>query len=411
MSYSYRSDDPLQLSVDDVIGLIDWKELDVTIASSDTGVRAPIPVANTLPRSPSKAAPPRVNPDAGKPPKRSNRKEQKKKQVAPVPPPVVPTKPAAKKRVRREVVELKYLREKVKELEEQLGQLQPGFAPSAGDAGESVSLGGIMPSVWISMAGRQLKDRTRAESENQELRKMLQDQLKIAQGLEDTLKHLPANQNANDQNQSLLPLELFGPSSIDTIGESLARLEQIYASADETLETEGVNDLVPSTHEFSRLVLRFVQRIYSSKDVEAQCFAIKVEEVQPARDFWVNQVLRKYEDDARAILVGRSILHPYVKDPSHPTGISFTDDARLVISDCSSDGVPATCVKACAYLVPEFGDSTSDGDIGIGELTDFCVKIAGPTIARCREKVQNMVLEEDWVCEDFGESDDTAVRL
>ncbi|RLN71165.1 hypothetical protein BBJ28_00004395 [Nothophytophthora sp. Chile5] len=453
-------DDPLQLSVDDVIGLIDWKELDVTIASSDTGVRAPIPVVSTPPRSPSKAVPPRVNTDAGKPPKRSNRKGQKKKQVAPVPPPVVPTKPAAKKRVRREVVELKSLREKVKELEEQLGQLQPGFAPSAGNAGGSVSLGGIMPSVWISMAGRQLKDRTRAESENQELRKMLQDQLKIAQGLEDTLKHLPANQNASDQNQSLLPLELFGPSSIDTIGENLARLEQIYASADETLEIEGVNDLVPSNHEvkailhpvygmvvrfttsfvmpvrynmvtrvmwrfmvrdglhalatsmevrcrqemlassitqFSRLVLRILQRIYSSKDVEAQCFAIKVEEVQPARDFWVNQVLRKYEDDTRTILVGRSILHPYVKDPSHPTGISFTDDARLVISDCSSGGVPATCVKACAYLVPDFGGSTSDGDIGIGELTDFCVKIAGPTIIRCREKIQDMVLEEDWV--------------
>ncbi|KAF1779675.1 Concanavalin A-like lectin/glucanase domain [Phytophthora cactorum] len=55
-------------------------------------------------------------------------------------------------------------------------------------------LDGLMPSVWTSMAGRQLKDRMRAERENQELRNMLQDQLKIAQGLEDTLKQLPPSQ-------------------------------------------------------------------------------------------------------------------------------------------------------------------------------------------------------------------------
>jgi hypothetical protein len=204
--YSYATDDATRLSVDDVLGLIDWKELEDVLTSPDDTSRPPVPVdePTSMDVAPAAVAP-AAKAITTTPPARRNRKSSRAKVQAPTattPPKAtgVPAAPAAtgplvkKKRIRREIVELKFLRSKAKELEEQLRELQLGFSTSSADP---ASLEGIMPSVWTSIAGRQLKDRMRAERENQELRNMLQDQLRIAKGLEETLKQLPPSQVSN----------------------------------------------------------------------------------------------------------------------------------------------------------------------------------------------------------------------
>ncbi|KAG7395773.1 hypothetical protein PHYBOEH_003208 [Phytophthora boehmeriae] len=435
MSFSYVTDDAPRLSVDDVLGLIDWKEIDLDLSSPDDTSRPLTPVEGF-------GAPALVQPEveplakAKTPTKRARKPRRPKAENLQTPTatqPVAPAaKPPAKKRIRREIVELKFLRGKVKELEEELRGLQVGFSPTAGG---STQPDGLMPSVWTSMAGRQLKDRMRAERENMELRGMLQDQLKIAQGLEDTLKQLPPNQTQciGDQNTPILPPDLFGPSSSDTLAESLAQLEQSYLNVDETFAAEGLNHLDMDKNEIkailhptygtcirfttrlgmpfnyditSRVMWRFitqeglvslatsVNKIYTTKDIHAHCFAMRLEEMEPARDYWMNQVVRKHDNGNRTVIVGRSTIHPYVKDISRPTGVSFVDDARVIINDCSSEGKTQTCVTACVYLVPDFGDTSSDEAVGISELSEFFVKSASPVILRCREMIQRMMHEE-----------------
>ncbi|KAG2521128.1 hypothetical protein JM16_006415 [Phytophthora kernoviae] len=411
MNFSYVTDDVPRLSVDDVLGLIDWKEIDLDLSSPDDISQPLTPLdafgAPTLMQ-------PEVEPLAkAKSPTRRTRKPRRPKPdnfqtptaAQPVPP---AAKPPAKKRIRREIVELKFLREKVKELEEELRGLQVGFSPIAGAAGEPTELDGLLPSVWTSMAGRQLKDRVRAERENLELRSMLQDQLKIAQGLEDTLKQLPPNQCLGDQNAPILPPDLFGPSSADTLGESLAQLEQAYLNVDETFAAEGMNHLEMDKNEIkailhptygtcirfttrlgmpfnfditSRVMWRFITQeclvslatsvkdIYATKDTHAHCFALRFEEIEPERDYWVNQVVRKHDNGNRTVIVGRSTIHP-------------------------SEGKVQTCVTACVYLVPDFGDTSSDEAVGISELSEFFVKSANPVVLRCREMIQRMMHEE-----------------
>ncbi|KUF89495.1 SUMO-activating enzyme subunit 1 [Phytophthora nicotianae] len=197
MSFSYVSDDPSRLSVDDVLGLIDWKELENVLSSPDDTSRPPIHVDVPMDVEPV-ATEPNAKPAPPRRARKSSRSSAAKTQTptAVQQPTAAPSAgpPVKKKRIRREIVELKFLRGKVKELEEELRKLQLGFSTSPRADGEPVPLDGLMPSVWTSMAGRQLKDRMRAERENQELRNMLQDQLKIAQGLEETLKQLPPSQ-------------------------------------------------------------------------------------------------------------------------------------------------------------------------------------------------------------------------
>jgi hypothetical protein len=108
----------------------------------------------------------------------------------------------------------------------------------------------------------------------------------------------------------------------------------------------------------------------------------------------MNQVIRKHQEVDRTVIVGRSSIQPYVKDNRHPTGVSFVDDARVTISGSSSDGAPQTCVRACVYLVPDFGDCSSDKSVGIGELLEYFTNVACPVILRCREMVLTMLHQE-----------------
>ncbi|ETO70519.1 hypothetical protein F444_12999 [Phytophthora nicotianae P1976] len=436
MSFSYVSDDPSRLSVDDVLGLIDWKELENVLSSPDDTSRPPIHVDVPMDVEPV-ATEPNAKPAPPRRALKSSRSSAAKTQTptAVQQPTAAPSAgpPVKKKRIRREIVELKFLRGKVKELEEELRKLQLGFSTSPRADGEPVPLDGLMPSVWTSMAGRQLKDRMRAERENQELRNMLQDQLKIAQGLEETLKQLPPSQGLGNQPASILPPNLFGPSSSETLAESLTHLGRSYLSVDEAFKTEGVDNLEMDKHEIkailhptygtcirfttriampfnyeitSRAMWRFIteeglislassfNKIYTTKDIQAHCFAIRLPDSEPAKDYWLNQVVRKHLEADRMVVVGRSTVHPYVKDNSHPTGVSFIDDARVTVSDCSGNGVSQTCVKACVYLVPDFGSSSSSETVGMNELLDFFIKSASPVILRCREMIMTMLHQE-----------------
>ncbi|KAL4165839.1 hypothetical protein KRP22_014548 [Phytophthora ramorum] len=239
--------------------------------------------------------------------------------------------------------------------------------------------------------------------------------------------------NLGNQLAPILPPDLFGPSSSETLAESLAHLERSYLSVDEAFTTEGIEQLEMDKHDIkailhpsygtcirfatriampfnydvtSRAMWRFIteeglislassfDKIYNTKDIQAHCFAFRLPDSDPPKDYWMNQVVQKHQEDNRMVIVGRSTIHPYVKDNSHPTGVSFIDDARITVSDSSSNGVPQTCVKACVYLVPDFGAGNSDETVGISELLEFFIKSATPVILRCREMIMTMLQQE-----------------
>ncbi|GMF55964.1 unnamed protein product [Phytophthora fragariaefolia] len=101
-----------------------------------------------------------------------------------------------KKRVQRQQLELKSLRELSVQLEHHLTQLkrcQTGSTqqrpqrPSKGDADGSSLSGRVQhgpATVWEAIAGRQLKERSRAEKQNQELRLQLKAQSSAALSLQ-----------------------------------------------------------------------------------------------------------------------------------------------------------------------------------------------------------------------------------
>lgn len=88
-----------------------------------------------------------------------------------------PAQPALKpKRIRREVVELRYLRQEVVALEQKLSQFQQA-KDQAGDAS-------IVSDLWKQVATQRIVERTNAELENERLKNRLSELAQMRQALE-----------------------------------------------------------------------------------------------------------------------------------------------------------------------------------------------------------------------------------
>ncbi|GMF23128.1 unnamed protein product [Phytophthora lilii] len=106
---------------------------------------------------------------------------------------VVAPHPAAKpkkKRIRRQKLELDYLRKLVGKLEDEMAQLkakQPFQIQNAESSRKATP-------IWKGIAERQLKERERAEEKNRNLRVSLEGQLKLANKLEGLLHKRPRDE-------------------------------------------------------------------------------------------------------------------------------------------------------------------------------------------------------------------------
>ncbi|RLN88195.1 hypothetical protein BBJ28_00014569 [Nothophytophthora sp. Chile5] len=117
--------------------------------------------------------------------------------LTPVPsPPALPA-PRPKKRVRRQQLELRYLRELAGKLEHRLDQMKRHRSKSKveqrGGASDPAAYrcrfeGRKSTSVWEGIADRQFKDRMRAEKQNHELKMAVDAQIKLGRGLDGRLR-------------------------------------------------------------------------------------------------------------------------------------------------------------------------------------------------------------------------------
>lgn len=115
---------------------------------------------------------------------------------------VKPMKKQKKSSTQRQKEELAYLRTKVGQLERELKDMKIVFYNGPSPTQESQDADGALssssvathsrtqssPSIWETMAQRQLREKNRAELENAQLREAMEAQLKVAKGLERMLR-------------------------------------------------------------------------------------------------------------------------------------------------------------------------------------------------------------------------------
>ncbi|KAF1325273.1 hypothetical protein FI667_g9347, partial [Globisporangium splendens] len=155
-----------------------------------------------------------------------------------------------KKKTRTSVKdELAYLRRQVRELEQQLHQLQHA-ANDPNDEGNATykeeeysSSSTLEPSVWERVAQRQKHEKIKTEVENAKLREMLEGQLKVANSLARVLRKRPETTLLETSESSISNKKRLRLGDGAGVYETLtAQLETLYPQLDAVFAETGLSE-------------------------------------------------------------------------------------------------------------------------------------------------------------------------
>ncbi|GMF43354.1 unnamed protein product [Phytophthora fragariaefolia] len=351
--------------------------------------------------------------------------------------------------------ELLYLREKVEEMEQELKALQSTRRPKTrnesevdGRSGEytnqvSAPSGFRAPDVWKEVASHQLQQRLKSERENRRLKAVLEGQIKIGKSLAKLLEATATTQ----------PMEscLYGPqrtrrmhaSAPDRTGpgifaELMAGVDDSYREVDEVFRANGLGDMESSFSDakmcvgpdgvymeiFANKVLPFdVQstgtaawqyfaksmehmpfRFFYQKDPQnlettdntiVESFGMELHANGTQADFRVKQILRRYVEEDRVVIVWRSFIDPVEFSGAPLRGAEFREKGYIVVRRPRGMAENFALLQTCYLIHPEtpVHSLSEDGAI-TGALTDFVLSGTAANIAAGHQMIENILFNE-----------------
>ncbi|KAF4315627.1 hypothetical protein BBI17_007922 [Phytophthora kernoviae] len=280
--------------------------------------------------------------------------------------------------------ELAYLRNKVKQMEEQLLGLRQQYVDSkdptslTSTSRSIVDTLGALP-VWRDMAAAQQLRREKAERENARLKLVLESQIKLAKSMETVMQRRTRQQMAGFNGVLGEGVDCAVPGSSldllldkDTYETLLARAETAYGEVDAVLAANGLQYLeTPCTNAqmregpdgmyvdiFTNKVLpfdfhtaaaavwshfrgsekhrgnlyeNFSRDLESSSDTVAEVFAMEFLANDMAADFRVKQVVRRHMEPDRQVVVWVSTAAAMENSKSPFASFGFCEKGYVVI--------------------------------------------------------------------------------
>lgn len=111
-------------------------------------------------------------------------------------------------------------------------------------------------------------------------------------------------------------------------------------------------------------------------------------------DFRVRQVMRRYVDENRVVIVWRSFIDP-VEFSSQPTGgIRFHEQGYIVTRRPSTMSPDFTLMQSCFIMIPEVDERMPEQENKAGELTDFFLDYLARNIGLIHQMIENCLMDE-----------------
>jgi hypothetical protein len=111
--------------------------------------------------------------------------------------------------------------------------------------------------------------------------------------------------------------------------------------------------------------------------------------------FRLKQVLRRYEEPDRVVIVWTSIIDPIEFDGKPFSGYYFRENGYCLVKKTTTCDPRDHCVlKTCYVITPEFsaGSTLDESDDIVAELTDFALTGADASVATAHQVIENMLL-------------------
>ncbi|CAH0476982.1 unnamed protein product [Peronospora belbahrii] len=344
--------------------------------------------------------------------------------------------------------ELAYLRNKVKQMEDQLFSLRQQYmdnndSKSMTNTAKLIADSAGLPPVWREMASSQQQRRENAERENARLKLVLENQIKLAKSMEAVVQRRTRQQLAGfngvigeavgDVQGSTWDLLM----DKDTYDSLLARAEAAYHEVDEVLAANGLkyletsctnaqmregsegmyadiftNKMLPfdfktaaeavwnhfrgSEKHRGNLYENFSKDIESSSDTVAEMFAIEFMANELAADFRVKQVVRRYVEDDRQVVVWVSTASALENSKSPFASFGFREKG-YVISKRVRGRENFSMFQTCCLVSPQISEAGSFDLSSVGAFTEFVLSFMFATITSSQQLIENMLMDQSLI--------------
>ncbi|POM68712.1 Hypothetical protein PHPALM_15093, partial [Phytophthora palmivora] len=321
-----------------------------------------------------------------------------------------------KKRVRRQKLELEYLRKLVVNLEGQMSELK-AKQPNGCNQAEVKFKGS---STWKGIAERQLKERVRVEEKNQQLRSSLEGQLKLAMKLESLLRKRPRDEESWQEISKLAEAKRFKPSVYaatddEIFADQLAHVLRAHLDVDRVFGGREFSDprasfcdLHVMNDPHSDTGVAFVKKASSMMPFDIQVTerafwrALAIEGTKGDRYFLDERVttdslisssygLNFKPGQFQANVLGKQTYRKY-------TGDGYV----MIMWKWVVDPIEVNGTKFCGVRCHETGwimlrgDDIANQDLQVGALTDFVVNLHDTITEVCSKMISKVLVEEDW---------------
>lgn len=342
--------------------------------------------------------------------------------------------------------ELAYLRNKVKQMEDQLHSLRQQYIENKDPTNPAASSKSIVntlstPPVWRDMAAAQQLRREKAERENARLKLVLESQIKLAKSMEAVMQRRTKQQLAgfNGVMGEGVGCAAQG-SSLDllldkeTYDSLLDRAEAAYGEVDEVLAANGLkyletpctnaqmregpqgmyvdiftNKLLPfdfstaaaavwshfrgSEKHRGNLYENFSRDLESSSDTVAEVFAMEFLANDLAADFRVKQVVRRYVEPDRQVVVWVSTASALESSKSPFSSFGFREKG-YVITKRPRGRSEFSLLQTCCLVSPQMTEGGSFDLSTVGTFTEFVLSFMVATITNSQQLIENVLLDQ-----------------
>uniref|UniRef100_K3W8U8 START domain-containing protein n=1 Tax=Globisporangium ultimum (strain ATCC 200006 / CBS 805.95 / DAOM BR144) TaxID=431595 RepID=K3W8U8_GLOUD len=354
--------------------------------------------------------------------------------------------------------ELIYLRKKVSELETQLqairlkrpqltaggaGHQQSQYGGMTAHQQQQIQQHAVIPGVWQDVANHQCEERLKSERENIRLKLVLENQIKIAKTLEKFLHKTTSTKEVEKCVGGNRLHHMYPPTIERTDAEIfedlLAGADQAYAEVDAVFESNGLahietthsdarmrsdgakgmclemfaNKVLPfdmhstgtaAWHHFVFAKQRTPSRFYNynspknadaTEDTIVENFTLGLHANSTSLHMSVKQVLRRYIDENRVVVIWRSMFDPVEFSDEPLSGVRFHETGYIVVQRPSTASDNYSLVKTCYIFTPNFsGDAKSGIQHKVGAITDFMLSATAANITSTHQMIENVLLEQ-----------------
>ncbi|KAG1691752.1 hypothetical protein DVH05_026126 [Phytophthora capsici] len=343
--------------------------------------------------------------------------------------------------------ELLYLREKVADMQQKLQALEktrvPMLTAEAKGSKQEEQEEEEAPAVWKEMASHQLEQRLKSERENRQLKMVLEGQIKIAKSLEKLLQARAttnAIQSCLGDGQRLKRVHMSTPSRSDAsiFKELMEGIDLAYREVDAVFHDNGLDTKESSfsdaeMHEgadgvymkiFASKVLPFdvastgtaawryfsrssehmpfrflyhkdLQNMETTDDTIIESFGMELHAKGTQADYRVKQIVRRYVEEDRVVIVWRSYIDPVSFAGNPVYGAQFQEKGYLVVRRPRAMSPRFALLQTCYLISPALPiRSLSDERSVTGELTDFVLSGTEANVASCHQMIENILFNE-----------------